>query len=268
MEELDEALQEVWALLHLTLSSFDKVLAKDKTKKKCDVNWILVLSPASGLILLAMTEPWLHTTGQLASPGACDCCLEGLEGTNRKHPTHPLWGLRTSPHTCAAGRLVALAVCPGISPHGGFLLGTWLDPSPSPAWPYVTRKGTFEDASPALMPPTVPTMDPCVSSFSLCRLCTRTGNNRGWAGLGSPGGHGGERHRSHQSRDRGVKQETWPRHSSLESDVCAATGSLGEAERGRRARPWDSLGRGSENCVEGGMGYCLRQDHRGPGPTN
>lgn len=33
MEELDEALQEVWALLHLTLSSFDKVLAKDKTKE-------------------------------------------------------------------------------------------------------------------------------------------------------------------------------------------------------------------------------------------
>lgn len=37
VEELDEALQEVWALLHLALSSFDKVLAKDKTKK-CDVN--------------------------------------------------------------------------------------------------------------------------------------------------------------------------------------------------------------------------------------
>lgn len=32
VEELDEALQEVWALLHLTLSSFDKVLTKGKTK--------------------------------------------------------------------------------------------------------------------------------------------------------------------------------------------------------------------------------------------
>lgn len=39
MEELDEALQEVWALLHLTLSSFDKVLTKGKTKT-CDANGI------------------------------------------------------------------------------------------------------------------------------------------------------------------------------------------------------------------------------------
>lgn len=87
MEELDEALQEVWALLHLTLSSFDKVLAKGK-RKMCDVTWILVSSPTPGLIPLAMTEPWLHPTGQLASPGAWGCCLEGLEGTNRKHNPH------------------------------------------------------------------------------------------------------------------------------------------------------------------------------------
>lgn len=96
VEELYEALQEVWALLHLTLSSFDKVLAKDKTKN-CDINWVLVLSPAPGLTLLAMTESWLHPTGQLASPRACDCCLEGLEGTNRKHTPHILTG-ELAPH--------------------------------------------------------------------------------------------------------------------------------------------------------------------------
>lgn len=32
MEELDEALKEVWTLLHLTLSSFDKVLAEDRIR--------------------------------------------------------------------------------------------------------------------------------------------------------------------------------------------------------------------------------------------
>lgn len=32
VEELDEALQEVWTLLHLTLSSFDKVLAEDRIR--------------------------------------------------------------------------------------------------------------------------------------------------------------------------------------------------------------------------------------------
>jgi hypothetical protein len=96
MEELDEALQEVWALLHLTLSSFDKVLTKGKTKT-CDANGILVLSPAPGLILLAMTEAWLHPAGQLASPGACDGCLQGLEGTHRKHTPHIITG-RFVPH--------------------------------------------------------------------------------------------------------------------------------------------------------------------------
>lgn len=43
VEELDEALEEIWALLHLTLSSFDKVLAKDRTRSVTgsSVSWIL-----------------------------------------------------------------------------------------------------------------------------------------------------------------------------------------------------------------------------------
>lgn len=137
--------------------------------------------PASGLILLPMTEPWLHPTGQLASPRARDCCPERSEEANRKHnPARPHCGFCTSPHTCAAGRRVVLAVCPGTSPRG-FLLGTWLDPSPSPAWPWITRKETFEDASPALMPPTILTVDPCVWGQipSLCHVCAVADNERG-----------------------------------------------------------------------------------------
>lgn len=46
--------------------------------------------PASGLILLPITEPWLHPTGQLASPRARDCCPERSEEANRKHTQHIL----------------------------------------------------------------------------------------------------------------------------------------------------------------------------------
>lgn len=88
----------------------------------CDVNWMLVLSPAPGLNLLALTEPWLHPTGQLASPRACDCCLEGLEGTNRKHTPHILTGgLHLTSHMCSWKTRLSRCVSWDITPW-------WLPP--------------------------------------------------------------------------------------------------------------------------------------------
>lgn len=88
------------------------------------VNGILVLSPAPGLILLAMTEAWLYPAGQLASPGACDCCLQGLEGTHRKHTpyigTLSLGALYLTSHMCSwkirRSRCVSWDITPWLPP--------------------------------------------------------------------------------------------------------------------------------------------------------
>lgn len=149
--------------------------------------------PASGLILLPMTEPWLHPTGQLASPRARDCCPERSEEANRKHTQHVLTA-GSAPHLThvqledASFSLCVLGHHPVASSWEPGSIPLLLQLGPR------SQGKRFEDASPALMPPTILTVDPCVWGQipSLCHVCAMADNKRGWGGLGSPGGHGGK----------------------------------------------------------------------------